>query len=197
MHLLGDSSKNLWFGAQSAKYLKKTRVITRKNPQLHWATIKLYVEHYHEGLQKWFDFVSFHDLRTNGPIFVIKDIKEMTKNVWNWKLLTIIWFLSIYSFIHLFIHFLFIIYLFYQSIHYFIINWFMCRCAEQYINYKYRCLTWTIENKSREFEEHFFRIIFYGLISQVFQQLHPQSIECMPPINVAHDVSWSMKMFVY
>ena len=48
--------------------------------------------------------------------FFIEDIKEMTKIIWHWKLLTIIWFLSIHSFIYLSIHYLFITYLFYLFI---------------------------------------------------------------------------------
>ena len=64
--LIGWFFWNIWFGVLSAKWQKKDHC--RKNKHLHWATIKLYVYHYHEGVRKLFDFVSIFEF---GKLLII------------------------------------------------------------------------------------------------------------------------------
>ena len=82
----GDSAvgwffRDLWFGVQSAQWLKKT--ITWKKVHLNWGTLKCYVYH-HEGFHFRFDFVLFYYLRTNGPFFYHSYLGNDEKNNWNW-----------------------------------------------------------------------------------------------------------------
>ena len=108
---IGWFYRNLWFGAQTVKWLKKTRMITWKIPSytgqlsnFMWSIIMRVLKN---------DFIlSFHDLRTNGP-FLSKLLRKRQKmfeigNCWTLS----DFYLFIHSVIHSFIIYCYLFVLF-------------------------------------------------------------------------------------